>query len=81
MKDLFQKILDNFDNYFSYGLCSSVMLMAMEGLITWDEVELFFIEIDKLPNYELIGKKDYKWKSGEREPRIEWLKEQIKKFE
>jgi hypothetical protein len=64
--------------YFEAGLCQWAANLYVHGVISRPEriaLEDFFVG-----NRPESAYKAYWWPKGEMEPRIEWLKEQIKKL-
>ena len=61
------------------GLCGIVSRLVCRGGLSLQEFSFIFNLINRQPkNYNYCP---YLWEKGEKEPRIKWLKEQIKKLE
>ena len=81
-KELLQVLLDNMDR-FETGLCHLTGILNIEGVITFEEE--FIIDeyvYENSPEEFYIDEYDihYKWVKGEKQPRIDWLNEQINKL-
>lgn len=73
--ELWQVVKDNFDDYFSDGLCILISRLLIKGIISIDESISIHVEIKKYGNtkdYFLGEPKDPK-------PRIEFIEKMIKK--
>jgi hypothetical protein len=76
-KELLQILLDNM-NLFTTGLCILSWRLSNDEIITQKEEEF----IDEYISSNLLhGRFGYAFPRGEREPRIKWLKQQIKQLE
>ena len=73
--ELWQVVKDNFDDYFSEGLCILISRMYIKGIISMDEYKCIRAELKKYGNtkdYFLGEPKDPK-------PRLEFIDKMIKK--
>ncbi len=80
-KELLQVLLDNMDK-FETGLCLLVQDLYELKLININELKLINVRIRNIPDrYDKEGNKyAYKWVVYQKQPRIDWLKEQINKL-
>jgi len=82
-KELLQVLLDNIDKL-EYGLCLLIIILKENSLISEQEEEILneFISNKAPERYHSIRKyrMAYNWESGEKQPRIDWLNEQIAKL-
>ena len=73
--ELWKVVKDNFDDYFSDGLCILISRLYIKGIISWNENIFIHAEIIKYGNtkdYFLGEPKDPK-------PRLEFIEKMIKK--
>ena len=73
--ELWQVVKDNFDEYFSDGLCILISRLLIKGIISIDESISIHVEIKKYGNtkdYFLGDPKDPK-------PRLKFIEKMIKK--
>ena len=73
--ELWQVVKDNFDDYFSEGLCTLIIRLYIKGIISMDESISIHVEIKKYGNtkdYFLGDPKDPK-------PRLKFIEKMIKK--
>jgi len=81
IKELLQLTLDNID-HLSTGLCSLIAYHLCENnrIITVDEWMILddYIESNRPHNKHYYTGDNYYWKIGNKTPRINWLKKQIK---
>ena len=82
-KELLQVLLDNMDK-FETGLCLLSGALQRGKIITMTEEFSIFRYIEgNAPkmNYNKVILSVYKWPKGEKQPRIDWLNEQIQKLQ
>jgi hypothetical protein len=76
-KELLQVLLDNMDK-FETGLCIVTSILYSEGIITRYEKNVMH---NYIYQYKPINSGAYYyWKIGKKQPRIDWLNEQINKL-
>jgi hypothetical protein len=81
-KTLWKLVLIDFHKYFDLGLCNVIMRMIEVKRITLTEFNFLMNEIRVYGESEDIERYDpifYIWKPGEKEPRIKFIEDQIKK--
>lgn len=83
-KELLQVMLDNIDMLES-GLCYYVAALSRNSIISYSEYDHLIKYLDAcLPDRKYRGiyidRLEYCFPYGEKEPRIEWLKQQIEKL-
>lgn len=74
LKELFELML-NHQNLFNTGICNWYYRLHSRELITWKE---YWLIDDYIKNN--FRKDGYAFPKGEIEPRIKWIKKQIKKL-
>ena len=89
-KELLELVLQNiYKLKKTDGLCGLINDLGVEGLILMDEAWILWRYIHKnrpVNNYYFLNKINgnnkylFYWKSGEKEPRIQWLKKHINKL-
>jgi hypothetical protein len=77
-KELLEVMLKNIC-YMEYGLCGLIGVLLRHRKITISEVDI----LNKYLSDELDPDSDYRyyWVEGAKQPRIDWLKQQIEKLE
>lgn len=81
-KELLQVLLDNMD-LLKTGLCGLSLCLYLKDIIDDKEYELIetYIKEYAPKRYLFEGiESDFNWEAGEKQPRIDWLNEQINKL-
>lgn len=73
-KELLQVFLDN-QKIFAYGLCTWSVRLKTLGLITQEEEDYIDRLLEEDEDYNPFY---FMWEKGKIEPRIDWLKENLK---
>ena len=82
-KELLQVLLDNMD-YFQTGLCRVITHLYLVDQIKYNELYLVrkYIRKNAPEMYDESGCLSvFNWVKGEKQPRIDWLNEQIQKLQ
>ena len=84
LKELLKLLLDNINHMYYGGLCILVYDLVLDGKMTKEEQSILEERFDKLPYYTVDGQsgvhRPYKFEPNEKQPRIEWLKQEIKRL-
>lgn len=87
LKELLQIVLDNIHRMYYGGLCILTTDLVILNIITKEEEKILDKHILDRPPYfkdvkgeKVIIERAYRWEPNEKKPRIEWLKQEIKRM-